>query len=81
VKKLQNEGKLTAKERDDLLWLSSIRNPTLHTGSHAKYAKALSKGLMPLIADGKPAEQIMIEPDCRRALKIVVDLLHHLSRW
>src|SRR5208282_1993249 len=79
VRTLQNEGKLTTKEGDDLLWLASTRNPTLHTGSNAKYANALSKGLMPQIANGELAEQIMIEPDCKRALKIVVELLHHLS--
>lgn len=78
VRKLRRAKKLTAKESDDLLWLASVRNPTLHTGSNAKYAKALYRGLMPVIADGKVTERTPIESDCKRALKIVVELLHHL---
>lgn len=78
VRKLHNAGKLTAKERDSLVWLASIRNPSLHTGSYTDYAKALARGMAPIIAHGRVTERYPIESDCKRALKIVVRLLHHL---
>jgi len=78
VTRLAREGTLTKKEKIDLLWLSRIRNPSLHTGSYEKYAKALTRGLMPVIVKGKATEKSPIESDCRRALKAVVRLLHHL---
>jgi hypothetical protein len=78
VKKLYNEGLLTLRERKDLIWLSTLRNPTLHTGSYAKYAKALARAMMPVISRGKITDRSLIESDCRRALSIVVRLLHHL---
>jgi hypothetical protein len=46
VRKLREAGRLTARESKDLLWLASVRNPTLHTGSNAKYTKALSRGVL-----------------------------------
>lgn len=78
VRRLAREGTLTSRERDDLLWLSRIRNPSLHTGSYQKYAKALVRGLMPVIVNGKVTEKTPIESDCKRAIKAVVRLLHHL---
>jgi hypothetical protein len=78
VRRLASEGTLTKREKIDLLWLSRIRNPSLHTGNYDKYAKALTRGLMPMIANGKVTEKSVIESDCRRAIKTVVQLLHHL---
>jgi hypothetical protein len=78
VTRLAREGTLTKREKMDLLWLSRIRNPSLHTGSYEKYAKALVRGLMPVIVNGKATEKSPIESDCRRAIKTVVQLLHHL---
>jgi hypothetical protein len=78
VGRLAIEGTLTKREKVDLLWLSRIRNPSLHTGNYEKYAKALVRGLMPVIANGKVTEKSAIESDCRRAIKTVIQLLHHL---
>jgi hypothetical protein len=78
IKNLRGAKKLTAMENDDLLWLASVRNPTLHTGNYAKYARTLYRGLMPVIARGRITERTPIESDSKRAMKIVVELLHHL---
>jgi hypothetical protein len=78
VRKLYNEGLLTSRERKDLVWLSRLRNPALHTGSYQEYAKALARALVPVISNGKVTDRNPIEFDCRRALKMVVGLLHHL---
>ena len=69
---------LSQKEVRDLLWLASIRNPSLHTGKPPKYAKALARTLMPVISHGRLTERMPIELDCKRALRVVVSLLHHL---
>lgn len=78
VRKLYNQGLLTSRERKDLIWLSRLRNPAMHTGSYEKYAKALARAMMPVISHGKITDRSPIESDCRRALKMVVGLLHHL---
>lgn len=78
VTRLASVGTLTKREKIDLLWLSRIRNPSLHTGSYEKYAKALTRGLMPVIVKGTVTEKSPIESDCRRAIRTVVRLLHHL---
>jgi len=78
VTRLAREGTLTKKEKMDLIWLARIRNPSLHTGSYEKYAKALTRALMAVIARGTATEKNPIESDCRRAIKTVVRLLHHL---
>ena len=74
--RLCKSGILSQKEKCDLLWLASIRNPSLHTGSPRKYAKALARTLTPVISRGKPTQRMPIELDCKRALRIAVSLLH-----
>ena len=76
--RLLKSGILSQKEKRDLLWLASIRNPSLHTGGSKKYARALARALAPVISRGKLTERMPIELDCKRALKIAVSLLHHL---
>lgn len=71
---------LSKKEKRDLLWLASIRNPSLHTGGPGKYAKALARTVTPVISRGKLTERMPIELDCRRALRIAVVLLHNHCR-
>jgi hypothetical protein len=78
VDKLFKNGKLSLKQKGDLVWLASIRNPSLHTGSQQKYAKALTRALMPVISRGKLTERMPIELDCKRAIRAIVSLLHHL---
>ena len=75
--RLLKSGILSRKEKRNLLWLASIRNPSLHTGGSKKYAKALARTLAPVISRGKLTERMPIELDCRRVLKIAVSLLHH----
>jgi hypothetical protein len=77
IEKLHREGLLTFKEKKDLIWLSNLRNPTLYTGSYAKYAKALARVMMPVISHGKITDTSPIQSDCRRALKVAIVLLHH----
>lgn len=78
VDKLFKRGILSLRQKRDLLWLASVRNPSLHTGSPKKYAKALTRALMPVISKGKTTERMPIELDCKRAIRIVVSLLHNL---
>jgi len=78
LKRLHTDGLLTTRQKDDLIWLSKIRNPTLHTGSYEKYANALARVLIPVIENGKITERTPIESDCRRALRTIIGLLHIL---
>ncbi len=78
--RLLKSGTLSRKEKRDLHWLASIRNPSLHTGGSKKYARALARALTPVISRGKLTERMPIELDCKRALKIAVSLLHHHCR-
>ena len=78
VDRLFKNGTLSLTQKRNLIWLASIRNPSLHTGSQQKYAKALARTLMPVISQGKLVDRMPIELDCKRAIRTAVHLLHCL---
>jgi len=80
LNKLHQARVLSGKQASDLRWLSSLRNPFLHTGCQRKYAKAMLRSLMPKISRGTISQKVLLESDAKRALKLTSAFLHHFCQ-